>query len=375
MSAHWSDDRVRVLILHAYSPKNSGDGLLVELAKNICRDALGDAQFKVIASEADAFGGSEYVQWRSLLPATASPIVRRLNMAMTGVLGPHSSIRRLAESADVIVGVGGGYLRGRSAIESFKSWGAHVGQVKLAGRFGERVVYLPQSIGPLSGSYNRVLEKHLSKMSAVCLRDDRSVKELGGVEPAIRVPDMAVLELARHNRTPSAIDISRRPLFIARDLRRPRGYSRLLEAAKEIDLFEFVLQSQGGGNNDLPLTLRLNGAAPRTTREALDEGRPRVVVSTRLHGALSSLIAGYPAVHLSYERKGWGAYEDLGLDDFVLNAREATLDQVLNLVQRIEGDPEAFWSRVEQRRDRISKRYGELRETISRVTSRDLRSR
>ncbi|BCW41636.1 hypothetical protein StoSoilB3_31710 [Arthrobacter sp. StoSoilB3] len=289
-------------------------------------------------------------------------------MLATGFLGPSSDIRELAEQADLIVAVGGGYLRGGSIGEAIKSWGAHYGQLKLAARHGHKAIYLSQSIGPFRGIYKRVVARQLAKVRTVCVRDDRSLTEFSNVASVLRMPDLAVLELARQPReTGVSARLAEDPVIVARELPMPRTYYEFLNDASDSKRFEWALQSTGGGNDDLPLTQRLGAGTPRPMAEVLADKTPRIVVSTRLHGALSSLIAGFPAIHLSYERKGWGAYEDIGLDDFVLNARDTTLSQVEALMKRIHGDPEAFWSLIETKKAEVRLMENKLLDVISSI--------
>lgn len=365
MSNTWTSDLPKVLFLHAYSPRNSGDGLLVDLARDAVVASLGPADIKVIASDADAFGGSEFEQWEAPLISRTPFISRRLSMLATGMVGPTQRIRQLMEEADLIVAVGGGYLRGGALGPAVKSWGAHYGQLRLAARHGQKTVYLPQSIGPFSGTYKRAIGKALSNIHTVYVRDDRSVSEFASVGSLKRMPDLAVLELAN---TPPALgkqeNLAGNPIFVARELSNPRGYYNLLDEASKSDQFEWALQSTGGGNNDYPLTRRLSSREPQPLRNILSGPESRIVVSTRLHGALSSLIAGFPAIHLSYERKGWGAFEDLGLDEFVLNARDASLAQVNDLIQKIRSNPSKYWTTIDNHRSRILAQH---RLMISRV--------
>lgn len=361
----WISDDPKVLLLHAYSPKNSGDGLLVDLARATVLKALGSADFRVVASDAGAFEGDEYAQWGPPGLGHSTRIPRRIAMLATGILGGSKSIQAMVRDADLVVAVGGGYLRGGSVGPAIKSWGAHFGQLRLAAREGHKAIYLSQSIGPFSGIYKRAIAKHLAKVRTVYARDDRSVREFSNVASIVRMPDLAVLELAtarQHSRATLALDDT--PVFVARELTRPRGYYELLNAASKSGQFEWALQSTGGGNDDYPLTKRLGNQEPRTMKSILAENAPRIVVSTRLHGALSSLIAGFPAIHLSYERKGWGAYEDLGLGEYVLNARDATLPQINELMDRIRSRPEDFWSTIETNRLKIQKMHSSMITTI-----------
>ncbi|MCI9872566.1 polysaccharide pyruvyl transferase family protein [Arthrobacter humicola] len=370
MSNTWKSDLPKVLLLHAYSPRNSGDGLLVELARESVLKAVGPADIRVIASDAEAFGGPAYHQWNAPLLDKWNKVPRRLSMLATGFLGGSRVFREMAQEADLIVAVGGGYLRGDALVPAIKSWGAHFGQLRLAASQGHKSVYLPQSIGPFHGVYKRAMQKNLSKIRTVYARDDRSVSEFAAVSSLQRMPDMAVLELAE---SPAGAkrpqNLSARPIFVARELSNPRNYYNLLEEVARSEEFEWALQSTGGGNDDYPLTSRLSPAEPRSMKTVLAEPAARIVVSTRLHGALSSLIAGFPAIHLSYERKGWGAYEDLGLDQFVLNARDATLPQINDLLAQIRTHPEDFWATIDAKRQDIRALHGSLISNMRTVAS------
>lgn len=52
-------------------------------------------------------------------------------------------------------------------------------------------------------------------------------------------------------------------------------------------------------------------------KDVLNDPQNRgVVISVRLHGSLQSMISGCPSIHLSYERKGFGAFSDLGVSEY-----------------------------------------------------------
>lgn len=341
----------RVLILHAYSPSNSGDGLLVDLAIDLVRRVSPNATYLVVASDAAGFDDPRYLQWTSSLPLPRA--LRRVAMALTGVLGPTKGIRRAADEADLIVAVGGAYLRGGGAVESFKSWGAHHGQVRLAARHGAKSVYLPQSIGPYGESYGRRTRELLSRMRRVYVRDDRTESDLRQLPNIDRVPDMAILEWARNDRQPLEGELGR-PVFVARNLGEPRRYYELLAEVRDSGAFDWAVQATGSSNNDAPVTARYGGPDAPLLSTVLATRSPRIVVSTRLHGSLSSLIAGYPTIHLSYERKGYSAFADLGIPDFAISARDATVEQINALMQRINDNPATYWAAIDAKRAEIS---------------------
>ena len=85
-----------------------------------------------------------------------------------------------------------------------------------------------------------------------------------------------------------------------------------------------------------------------------------VVVSVRLHGAIAALIAGRPAIHLAYERKGWGAYEDLGIAEYVHDARTFDAAKVAEQVNELQLDSGPFWAKVRAAAPALQKQYADL---------------
>lgn len=355
---------VSVVLLHAYSPKNSGDGLLVELSLGILREAFGNPVVNVVALEADAFEGIDVLQWRGPIGFGDSARGRRLGMLSTVALGANEEIRKSVRDADIVVAVGGGYLRGGSASELLKTAGAHLGQMRLAARDGSKAVYFPQSIGPFHPLAQSIFLRQLRKFATVALRDDRSLADFGAAPGVKRMPDLAVMQLATQEALSRPSYVGGKPIIVARNIPRPRGYYEFLQQASASNEFDWALQSVGGGNDDYGITERLSGKPPRKLAEVMAASSPRVVVSTRLHGSMAALLEGFPTVHLSYERKGWGAFDDLGISEFVLNARDADLSTVNRLIDQIDRDPAGYWERVDASIPRILRSRAQLIDSV-----------
>ncbi len=98
--------------------------------------------------------------------------------------------------------------------------------------------------------------------------------------------------------------------------------------------------------------------------------RPRVVVAVRLHAALMALAAGHYVVHLAYERKGFGAFGDLGIDPWVHTVNGFDVETVLDQVSRLLGDDDV---RADYN-SRLAASSGALAEARGRIT-RELAAR
>ncbi|WP_423193322.1 polysaccharide pyruvyl transferase family protein [Cupriavidus sp. H18C2] len=348
----------RVALLHAYSRRNAGDGLLVDLSVRMIREALGQhCQITLVASDPASFGDMDHV-----LPA---PVIARQGWHRVWACGlalvaiPTAETRRLArvlDSADVIVGVGGGYLRARNTWQALKLQAGHLVQLRAAVASGRPAIYLPQSIGPVvagpggaSSSLGDGLARQLGTLARVYVRDHRSLAWLDGRANVRRAPDLAVLELghrlggavASAEAAQSRQHPVRNVCMVLREAPawhpdRREHYRlmlhRLIERLRGECRVSFAVQSAVRGNDDTAFYRALGLTPHGLLRDVLRDDRPDAVVSVRLHGALESVLAGVPAYHLSYERKGFGAYEDLGLTDWVSNAADFQASDVLDTV-------------------------------------------
>ncbi|MFB9124514.1 polysaccharide pyruvyl transferase family protein [Paraburkholderia dipogonis] len=364
--------RTHVVLLHAYSANNSGDGLLVDLSVELLKQAFGDTtRVSIIAADPASFP-----QYSDVYPA---PVLAEHGMARIGGVasvvlpignnGRTRELLRLLKTADVVVGVGGGYLRARNCMEILKLEAGHLLQMRAACLSGRPVVYLPQSIGPSMPA--EPLRLHLSgmlgKFAAVFVRDDRSAAFLAHNANTHRAPDMAVLDFERRaaqimTRAAKARPGVRHVAFVLRRApswtRRQReryetATRRLIQLLRETCRISFVVQSTGRGNDDVAYyrSIGIKGDL-MPLKELLVADTPDVVVSVRLHGALESVLNGVPSYHLSYERKGFGAYADLGVEEWVANAADFDPDKVVATILA-SGAIREFWTKASSGFERI----------------------
>ncbi|RZT42330.1 polysaccharide pyruvyl transferase family protein [Cupriavidus agavae] len=376
--------RSRVTLLHAYSRRNSGDGLLVDISARLIREALGgQAEITLVASDPQSFADFGRVV---PAPVIASAGWRRLwTCGATLAAIPTADVRalrRLLGGSDLIVGVGGGYLRARTDIEALKLHAGHMVQLGAAAESGVPAVYLPQSIGPalaafgpLAAGLSGALAHHLGGLHRVHVRDGRSLEWLARLGNVRRAPDLAVLALGNQlaSATPDATPTTVRHVAMVLREAPAWGAARRQEYRAQtrrlIDLLgrecriSFAVQSAVRGNDDARYYRSLGIEPAGTLRDLLRNDRPDAVVSVRLHGALESVLAGVPAFHLSYERKGFGAYEDLGLPEWVANANDFDPLAVLQTVLA-PGAADAFHRSLRRRTAHHQAAWGELVDTL-----------
>ncbi|WP_321958992.1 polysaccharide pyruvyl transferase family protein [Burkholderia cenocepacia] len=328
-----------VALLHAYSACNAGDGLLVDLSVKLLKEAFGDAtRVSIVAADPASFPAYDDVR---PAPVLADRGATRLTGAARAALPVAANrrldaLRDLLAGVDLIAGVGGGYLRARNACEALKLEAGHLLQMRAAHASGKPAVYLPQSIGPARPALPVGAHLHdlLASFDTVFVRDDRSGAFLAANPNTRRAPDLAVLDFGHRGdailqRAAHARGEVRHVAFV---LRRAPAWSRaqraryaasiagLIERVGASCRISFAVQSTGRGNDDVAYYRGIGIHEPLVPLRTLLEGdTPDRVISVRLHGALEAVLHGVPAFHISYERKGFGAYADMRLDDWVVN--------------------------------------------------------
>ncbi len=373
-------------VLHAFSRKNAGDGLLVDLTLRVLEQAGLDARAcRILALDAASFADLADVRAVPGEPRGARPSRRLAGAALEALRAGAAELvdraplkaavpsitARLAgevgamlEGVDGVVAVGGGYLVADSVVRQGGVLLNHMPQLLAAGRARVPSIYLPQSIGPLRGPVGELARRALSRIDVVYARDDETLAELAGVTDVRRCPDLAVLRLAESLAgIPMPSGGAGGPtVVVGRELPRAPGYhDRLRELGSTVPSPLWAVQADVDGPRSdrqflralrLPDAGDLGALLPRHT--------PGVVVSVRLHGAIASLLAGWPAIHLSYERKGYGAYEDLGISEWVHDARRFDVGKVRAQVLELHEDPRRLFSRIEARLPALARAHDAL---------------
>lgn len=353
-----------IVLLHAYSRSNLGDGLLVDLSLDrLKRAGVPPSSVVVVALDPRSFGdlpravgfgtADRAADLRTLAAAASSVSLVRGRMG-----SPAASA--IAE-ADAFIAVGGGYLRAGTRTNRIGTAINHLPQLLAAERSGKPVVYLPQSVGPLQGWVGRRVRRGLGSVAQVHVRDDRSLAELGNAPNVRRTPDLAVLAVAEQLAGVQTRDLDAAPVLVARALPRSADYSaRLMELGRRLPDCRWGVQAEGAASKSDRTFYDALGITSAGSLGELVHAGTGPVVSVRLHGAVQAILSGVPAIHLGYERKSWGAYEDLGLTNWLHSARHFDPAAVAEQVAQLRADPEPFWRAVHSRIDALREHSAQL---------------
>lgn len=338
------------LLTNAYSAKNSGDGLLVDQSIEIIKEAGLQASY-LLALDPESFANIEIQVSHSYLNK-----YRLLMELYKGNLGVQSSLINHAFA------VGGGYLRFPSRKVSIKTYLSHIVQLKALRQNGIPFGMLPVSIGPINFLRNEVF-KVLREARFIAVRDDKSFNELKTLPNVVRIPDLSILRTFSPNQNHTS---EFRIGLIIRDLPYKDWDSNVKMITSIPDSFLMLQSSVGRNNNDAKyLKNLLPNKELLTATDTYRVRRPSLVISSRLHGAITSISQGIPAIHLGYERKSMGVFRDLGIAEFCLPAQNLDFLKLLELISRFQNSPDYInhyfgqieltnKSRMNYRRDLIS---------------------
>lgn len=313
---------MRALVLHAYSASNLGDGLLVRETLELIQEACGNnVIITVVASHPETFTGTN---------ATI------INSAPTkgGYRSNYLKTLWHMDTYDLVVAVGGGYLRAGTMVEATKAALIHGPQLLAASLRTRKAVYLPQSIGPTRFGTRKLMTFLLSRQRAVWVRDNRSQAQFP-LRNVQRIPDLAILGMQRASlpfdaRAKTVLSVR----YIRGSLTPPIRVLRGILG--EIDSY---IQSSVASNDDTSAVQELIPHRIFSAKELMeDPEEAKVVIAVRLHAALMAIAAGHYVIHLAYERKGFGAFQDLGIPEFVFNVNSFDADTVAELAHRLRTD-------------------------------------
>lgn len=358
----------KIVLMHAFGGDTGGDSLLVDLSIRLVRDALGPKPSIVIhAAETQSYTGQDFSKMGHVVevPGFSGSIFDKLagcTRIAAGLSGEKFEFRGGfpdLEKVDpsLIIGVGGGYLRAGTRLESIKTTLAHLPQVLWAANQPVPSIYLPQSIGPLASRAGRRLRDAIERVDHLFVRDDRTASLFMHHDGLRRAPDLALMELA--DRLPTeARDSGHERLYLAagrlpRNPRQLAGYAERIQRLRELMPDAELLLDGDAKLDDVGLKFyrSLGWTGPfRTVGEVLDRGPRGVMVSVGLGNSLEAMLAGWPTVHLATERKAFGAFADMNLSHCIRKATCFDPQEVANIATSLRFGRAAFWRNLTEAR-------------------------
>ncbi|GAA0540287.1 polysaccharide pyruvyl transferase family protein [Paractinoplanes ferrugineus] len=367
---------MKILLSHAYSRHNAGDAALLSVLIQDVRDVYPDADLTVLMMDEvrpgetfdevpvrpfpthralHRFSSRAAKLGHCLVTLASTTLATRVPaLAQRRLIGRElAEYLRLCRESDLVVCVGGGYLRGKPALSSTFELSLLLQPLMLYRWMKIPTVLYAQSVGPFANRAQRWMAGHvLRKIDLVIAREDISLGILAGLGATTNVRRSVDSGFAFD--TATQVDIRRRvgaepdrPLvgITVRQWLDPAGqerYERAIATAADTAVEEFgatvvfvpQVTSERQGDDDRIAGRRVAARMRRPAAVLADSfdhhtikalyGGLDLLIGTRFHSVIFAMTASVPVLAIEYEHKTSGIMHDLGLDEWVYDI--ATVD-------------------------------------------------
>lgn len=369
-----------ILITHVYSSDNKGDAALTSVLIKDMKRVFPHAQQKILkldhvhasksfedVPEYPAFMHYALNKYKNPL-VKLSYTVYMLAATLLWAWVLRKSGRRLwlprelrevanfYAAADLIVAVGGGYIRSRKGLMNRFNIPLLLHPLLFGAILGKPTVLYSQSVGPFVNSYEHGMVAYvLRKMELIILREDISVKllqRIGVRDNIVRSIDSGfLLKSDRFAAVRKKYGIAKGTLLIGVTVRSwlhgeeqtayERAVAGALDAAIEAHDARVVFIPQvtaTKGDDDRIASRRVRDFMLHEDKAVVINHAPDhfdvkaiyheldVLLGTRFHSVIFSLTSFVPVLAIEYEHKTSGIMNDLNLGDWVVKIEDATED-------------------------------------------------
>ncbi len=280
---------------------------------------------------------------------------------------PHQlkAVARIYEQCDLIVPVGGGYIRSRKGWANRFNIPLLLHPLWIGHILNKPTVLYAQSMGPFENEFEKMLAAHvLRRMSLILLREDTSVKllaSMGVTKNVTRAIDSGFL-------LTSATDVDIRKTYTIPSDKLLVGvtvrawlsgqaqadYEAAVAAALDTLIEKnnahvvFIPQvTATKGDDDRITSNRVHNLMQHTGATTLVNDEPDhhhikaiydkldILLGTRFHSVIFSLTSYVPVVAIEYEHKTSGIMHDLGLSDWVIGIEGVTAPKLQKLLNEL----------------------------------------
>lgn len=278
----------------------------------------------------------------------------------------------LYKKSDLVVGVGGGYLRGAPGLSQTVELALQLHPLLLSKILRQKVVLYSQSVGPFGNSFQTFLAKYvLRNVDLIITRENKSahlLRDLGVTANVVRSVDSGfafneqtktdlhgMLGIPKKRRI-FGITVRKWLAGIGQD----NYEASIAEVADYLVVLGyavvFIPQVTSTSHNDDDRVAAHDIFSKMQERQfvyVLDKKYSHheiksiyagldYLIGTRFHSVIFSLTSLVPAIAIEYEHKTSGIMHDLGLDDWVINIEDVTTVRVQKLITKLLDNEESY---------------------------------
>lgn len=385
-----------VAISHVYSSDNKGDAALTSVLISDIHRVFPTAEIVILklgsVKPGDTFeGAAEFPSFMYhalnkyehpvakllytlyMMPATIVwAVVFRLTKHKAYLPKELRETADIYTSSDLIVAVGGGYIRSRKGV--LQAWNIPlILHPLLFGHIlGKPTVLYAQSVGPFMHALEPVLVAYvLRKMDLILLREDISKKllhELGVHKNVTRAIDSGfLLESSGRTDIRKTYRIPAKKLIVGVTVRAWLSGEQQINYEKSVaEALDAIVEKHNAfvlfipqvtaenGDDDRIVSRRVHQYMHHQSTAYTIEDEPDhhqikaiydqldVLLGTRFHSVIFSLTSYVPVVAIEYEHKTSGIMRDLGLNDWTIKIENVTPVRLSTMLSRLIAEKKAY---------------------------------
>jgi len=392
---------VKIIVSHVYSSDNKGDAALASvLLRDIERQYPG-AEVTLLTFE--KFSQPTYEGARQLNSFMYHALTRYSNKAVKLLYAAYVSaatllwavgrrtlgidmplprhLRQIAReyaSADMVITVGGGYIRsGRSVVQSINLF-LQLHPLVFGRILKKPTVIYTQSIGPFYRGIERwAVAAVLKRMDLVILREDFSrqlLEKLGVTGNVVRSVDSGfLLETDKTYGLRKQLGVGKKDILVGVTVRKwlsgagqqqyetaiAHTIDYMIETYKATVVFipqvtaTFHHDDDREASRDVHRHLRHKEQAHIITDD-IDHydikamyNELDLIIGTRFHSVIFSLTSRVPALAIEYEHKTSGIMHDLGLDEWVMKIEDVTPERMQAKIDELFASHHTYTAHLE----------------------------
>lgn len=384
---------MKILITHAYAKDNKGDAAILSVLLSQLKTIFPSSEIKISTHDdvsvnrdfervenISSFSYLAIHEYKNIIIKTLfltyiftstfiwALIYRLFKINFSIILT--RKIKRISKefkSSDLIVAIGGGYIRSKPTLMDTINLLIVLHPIFLSLILKKKIILYSQSIGPLSTSFQRFVAKFvLNRVNLIMAREDHTLEALEALgirkEILIRTIDVGFLFEGKSDLSLQEVmgeEVVEGKILVGITVRKwlteeKQKYFEL-EIAKFIDLITkdanvlavFIPQvsSELHNDDDRDVASRIlaqvkNKYQVVNLREIYTHHEIKsfyksldFIVGTRFHSVIFSLTSYVPAIAIEYEYKTSGIMKDLGLSKWVIKMEDVTAE---NLFEKFE---------------------------------------
>lgn len=396
-------DPKKIIISHVYSSDNKGDAALTSVLIQDLRGKFPQAAITILRLESiktdSVFEGvpekpsfmyyainryhnplAKLSYSLYMVSATLLWAYWRRWTGRTMYLPAHlAKVAAMYAESDLIVPVGGGYIRSRQGLANRFNIPLLLHPLWLGHVLKKPTVLYAQSMGPFQNGFERTLTAFvLKRMTLILLREDTSVKLLKsmGVSDNVRraidsgflLKSVGPLNIRKTYKIPTRkllVGVTVRSWLVGEAQARyeqavATTLDNIIESSKAHIIF-IPQVTATKGDDDRLVSTRVRDLMQHTTATTLIADEPDhhrikaiydkldILLGTRFHSVIFSLTSYVPVVAIEYEHKTSGIMHDLKLDKWVIAIEDVTAPKLSKLLKKLVKEQAQYRSQLQKR--------------------------